>query len=959
MLGSHGGAPVQLNDKLMSVPRNRTKERGQIIVIAIGVMFLLALIAGIFLTLISRNIGRTARGGDVLQAQYLAEAGIRYADQQLTHSILGADWRPDPQAASTGDPDEGYLRDGYTRFNQGNGRFLLRVSYQPVKLDKDGNAVDANGVPTTDRAQMVYPDMDKYIKIECIGRRGVVDPNDPTTWRNADPLKRALIAYKPIGITDYARYVTNKDRSDNTMVLGSDPFILPDGNSDKNFRTRIYGPIRVNGDLMWAGLDNLVLNAAEVLGTGSTYTASLGTVGGTVGVNRDDTIAVAGSIFHDSLPDGIKQNDKDNQITLQDLGPNALSPLRLFPSDDQKFTTGSGRYRDGNAGVSKTEGRLRGVSRLEPPLMDDFETSTGIMRFRLLTRNTGVVPPGKSWNTGQNGLGMGIYVDNGGEIQNDTQYQRLMDEWSRTGTGRESESRPGSAWRQYLYTPPGAEVYLDPTPNHDVNTAFPANQSQGTITITRHDGKAWKDENGQAEGFTRRYRYPLRQVYDNTNTLRDSETYDNVAGDQFRDATGAYKTFQNGVVYFEGNLRIQGKLPADWVGPTSNNRVVGQHLTFVTLGTAYIEGNLLKGDAAGVDSINGYGKGLQVGSISIIAKHYVCVNSTAYFMKQPDTGTWNFALGNPYSELSSSGQRFVTSGYSAVNPAAYTDDALGSNQELMLLQTAEGYPGGAADVDMYAYRKGLPTVPRSAFGPGVPMTVSPGQYANAPAENIWEHKMISLAQAGDPTTSWGLVGHAMPDWYSFTYRPYFGLPPIGASSGSEFTQNYNQPLWLSRVAISPLDIRIEAVIYAQEGSFFVIPGEWMNGNPADNRADTLAASRRLTNPIDAGWRQADNPKESPYPFYGEPADIRVVICGAIAENQPADKDFQTAWARHWGWTPRIRPDGTDSVHAGEGLVYMYDNNLRVPIRFDKFNRPLPPTPALPVSPDLVFSGEAS
>ncbi|HEY3412451.1 MAG TPA: hypothetical protein VGM51_05240 [Armatimonadota bacterium] len=935
----------------MSVPRNRTKERGQIIVIAVGVMFLLALIAGIFLTLISRNIGRTARGGDVLQAQYLAEAGIRYADQQLTHSILGADWRPDPEPAVAGDPDEDYLKAGYSRFNQGNGRFLLRVSYQPVKLDKAGKPVMADGVTgTTDRSQMVYPDMDKFIKIECVGRRGVVDANDPTTWRNADPLKRALVAYKPIGITDYARYETNKDRSDNTMVLGSDPFALPAGNADKNFTTRIYGPIRVNGDLMWSGLNDLVLNAAEAMGPGSTYLPVLGTVG----VNRDDTVAVAGAIFHDALPADVS----GDQVTLTDKGPNALNALGLLPSDSPAFTTGGGRYRDGSAGISKSEGRLRGVSRLEPPLMDDVETSTGVMRFRLLTRNTGVVPPGKSWNTGQNGLGMGIYVDNGGEIQKDNQYQRLMDEWSRTGTGRESESRPGSAWRQYLYTPPGAEVYLDPTPSRDLNSAFPVNQSQGTIIITRHDGKAWKDENGDPEGFTRRYRYPLRQVFDNTGALVDTDTYDNVAGDQFRDATGAYKTFQNGVLYFEGNLRLQGKLPADWVAPSSG-RVVGQHLTFVTLGTAYIEGNLLKGDAASVANVNGYGPGLQVGSITVIAKDYVCVNSTAYFMRQPDSGPWNFALGNPYSELSAPDERFVTGGYSAVNPTTYGKDALGAGQELMLLQTAEGYPGGAAELDMYAYGDNA-SASRSLIAPGVPMTVAPGQYPEAPAENIWQHRVIPLTQApNNRKTSWEITGHAMPDQYAFTYRPYFGPPPVGASTGTEFTQNYNQPLWLSRVTISPLDIRIEAVIYAQEGSFFVIPGEWMNGNPADVRADAIASSRRFTSPIDAGWRLADNPDKSPYPFYGEPADIRVVICGAIAENQPADKDFQTAWSRHWGWTPTVRPDGSNGVHGGEGLVYMYDNNLRVPVRFDRFNRPLPPTPALPVSPDLVFSGEAS
>lgn len=952
----------------MSVPRNRTQERGQIIVIAVAIMFLLAFIAGLFLTLISRNIGRTARGGDVLQAQYLAEAGIRYADQQLTHSILGADWRPDPDvaymatpanAALTGDPDYAYLHSGYTRFNQGNGRFLLRVSYEPVKLNADGNPVDADGNTTSDRSKMVYPNLDKYIKIECVGRRGVVDSNDPTTWRNADPLHRSLVAYKPIGITDYARYVTNKDRSDNTMVLGSDPFPLPNGNSDSYFRTRIFGPVRVNGDLLWAGLDTITLNAAETMDTGATppkYSPVLGTVA----VNRDDTVAVAGSIYHDLLPNGVS----GNQVTLDNLGPNGALNVVLQPSDNPNFTTSSGVYRDGNQSASGVEGRLRGVSRLEPPMMDDVDPSTGILRYRLLTRNTGIVPPNtdannpKSYNTGQYGLGMGIYVDNGGEIQKDTQYQRLTDEWSRTGTGRESESRPGSAWRQYLYAPPGAEVYLDPTPSTDLNTAFPANQSQGTIIITRHDGKAWKDENGQAEGFTRRYRYPLRQVFDNLGALVDSEKYDN-GGDTYRDSTGAYKTFQNGVLFFEGNLRLQGKLPADWVGPGSG-KVIGQHLTFVTMGTAYIEGNLLKGDAA-KGGVNGFGDGLQCGSITVIAKDYVVVNSTAYFMKQPDTGSWNFGLGNPYAELAAPGEKFVTSGYSAVNPVSYPADGLGAHQELMIVQTSEGYPGAAADLNMFAYA-GTDGAYKtgSLFGAGVPMTVTPGQFQQAPAENIWEHQLVPLSQAPDSlATSFELKNRPLADWYSLTYRPYFGQPGANAANGTQYTQDYNQPLWVSKVAISPLDIRIEAVIYAQEGSFFVIPGDWMNGNPADARDTALASSLRRTDPVSAGWRYGDNPQKSPFPFYGEPADIRVVVCGAIAENTPADKDYQTAWAKHWGWTPAVRPDGTDSPHKGEGLVYMYDHDLRLPLRFDRFNRPLPPTPALPVSPDLVFFGEAA
>ncbi|HEY3268198.1 MAG TPA: hypothetical protein VGM37_14850 [Armatimonadota bacterium] len=962
----------------MSQHRNNQSQRGQIIVIAVALMFLLAFIAGLFLTLISRNIGRTARGGDVLQAQYLAEAGIRYADQQLTHSIDGADWRPEPlpdymsgtNAVLRNDPDYDFLHNGYTRFNQGNGRFLLRVSFQPVELNADGEPVDAGGQVTKDVSRMQYPPMGRYIKIESIGRRGVVDPDDPTTFRGADPLRRMLVAYKPIGITDYARYITNKDRVDSTMVLGSFPFRVAPAYEDEGgaeqdlFRSQFIGPIRVNGDLMWTGLNTITLNAMEPIG-GSVAEQNSFALPTLPGVNRDDTVAVAGRVFHDAWPfsgaapaDAVHLTNKAPGVAVVD--DNLQPSVTAAGVDNLNFSTAGGVYRDSSPGQSGA-GKVRGVSRLEPPLIDEVDSSTGILRYRLLTRTTGIIPKDKNYNTGVNGLGLGIYIDNNNEIQTDNQYRRLTDEWAQTGTGRETENIPGSAWRQHMYTPPGAEIYLDPTPSSALNTSFPAGRSQGTIIITRHDGKQWKDENGSAEGYTRRYRYPLRRVYDNSGTVVDTETYDTDPKDSFRDATGAYKTFQNGVIFVEGNLRLQGKLPADWVGPTSG-RVVGQHLTFVTMGTAYIEGNLLKGDAAPND-VNKFGKGLQLGSITIVAKNYVCVNTTAYFLKQPNVGSWNYALGNPYTELGTPGERYETSGFSAVNPSTYTADNNGVRQNLFLLQTAEGFPGAAAVIYMHGYPLGQTNYDAKVLPGGDPELVSPSQSAEAAAEGIWQHRVFPLVAGSTNYTSWDAQKRAFADWFTFIYRPTYGENPYGSNStAAQFIGNYNQPLWISRVAVSPMDVRIEAVMYAQEGSFFVIPGEWLNSNPVDLRNANLDDSLRYANPSAAGWRLQDLKNQgghSAYPFHYEPADIRVVINGAITENTPADKDYQTAWSRHWGWTPKSRPDGSTSDHAGEGLVFMYDQSLRLPLRYDQYNRPLPPCPALPVSPDLVFFGEAA
>ena len=71
------------------------------------------------------------------------------------------------------------------------------------------------------------------------------------------------------------------------------------------------------------------------------------------------------------------------------------------------------------------------------------------------------------------------------------------------------------------------------------------------------------------------------------------------------------------------------------------------------------------------------------------------------------------------------------------------------------------------------------------------------------------------------------------------------------SIGFQLDQNYQaaqgmQDYYISRAAVLPSDIRIEALIYAQNYSFFVIPGEWFNPDPNDtnpeNRPPSVANS---------------------------------------------------------------------------------------------------------------------
>ena len=121
------------------------------------------------------------------------------------------------------------MQQGFTRYNTANGRFLLRVTYDPL-----GQSTAAN--PTA-----------RYLKIESVGREGTVDPTDPTTYGNQPVTRLAatLVAYKPIAITDYARFETNIDNRSGTMNLGVPSVFHTNGGSADPTPNGIVTPRRL------------------------------------------------------------------------------------------------------------------------------------------------------------------------------------------------------------------------------------------------------------------------------------------------------------------------------------------------------------------------------------------------------------------------------------------------------------------------------------------------------------------------------------------------------------------------------------------------------------------------------------------------------------------------------------------------------------------------------------------
>ena len=194
------------------------------------------------------------------------------------------------------------------------------------------------------------------------------------------------------------------------------------------------------------------------------------------------------------------------------------------------------------------------------------------------------------------------------------------------------------------------------------------------------------------------------------------------------------------------------------------------------------------------------------------------------------------------------------------------------------------------------------------------------------------------------------------------------------------------------------DIRVEAVLYAQTRSFFVIPGDWFNMRPDDTLDKYTAGLTRpdgLPSPGPSpttAQAQAQNDRAR-FPFYGQPIDMKIIIDGSVSEAQPSDVANQTAWMLKWGWIPQFHgsaastPGATTAEPSGHQLIagnapankpaiglqiiynpqagYPYNPGDGTPakpgyyLRSDAYGRPLPFTPKLPVSTALLFAGQSS
>ncbi len=1020
--------------------RNLKRQSGQSVIIAIAVLFILAFLAAVFIILIARNLERTARATDITTADYFAQAGIKYADQMLTTSVQGADWRPPLQfqlsAAPSGadeaaqyalgsaalpsvaslDPDKFWLQQGFSRYNLNGGRFLLRVTFG---AQETGSVYDNASTQTG-----------KYIKIESIGRTGTVIADDPTTF-TPQPIRlhAELVAYKPIGLVDYSRFITNVNQRSDVAALGvpsqyGDLAVQPTGASTSSvvagpgiFTPGVYdfrmapntlpapasttpflyrfplvttygtpivgvsstlgqgGSLRCNGNLRLYGVNTAYLNAT----------------------NGDDW-EIAGNLTFD----GYNSTSDTTQTTLLNVvGTDttaATYPLQTgigpgTPSNSASgFNSIGGLIRDGS-GSNDIKGFPRGVKRLNPPSLDTLDPSTKLNKYEALVKTGTKTVASGSVVTTQGGpfqqeslaSPATVFIDNSSDIQEEsanvvTGAYTLRDDWV---------NRTSNWWEGGIYTPPGAQIVFGPI-YLNVGTSTPY-QTWG-FTITRSDSNNgstptwdWTDPSGTPDSsttptyvFVYSKSAPVGYVADPNNPVVFLGANNGGNGDAV--ASGAIPS-NDILIYAEGNVRVRGVIS----DPNTVTQQPDHHVTIVSGGIAYVDGNLLKGGQKyanpSYDSKS---------SIALLAESYVCVNTTQFLAGQPDFLTNATDVpertADPPTLSFSSGQELTEYfDFPPVTYAGYTGD------ERLFLAQYSGEPAVTSSGDMEFDTVGYGAAVTASTATYSPTIASPGIYQTM----LQGSAVTPIRGYVNLLTSFAPTGAGTP----FVPPAGNGYTAIAMTfaKDAQSTADYQ----IAKAAILPSDVRIEAILYAQNNSFFVIPGESFN----NDASDTLLAAESRPRPTTGAGSTAPF-----WPFFGQPIDMKITVDGSVIENLPADIGDQSSWMLNWGWIPDYHgtggtggtpelaahgyqgtsantrgnttiwtpPAGATSLDIRTGLNITYDPNLATAyssttaagatagspgapgyVRLDPYGRPLPYAPNLPVSPDLLYSGQTT
>ncbi len=1005
-----------------------SRTRGQVLLIAVLLMTAILLMGILFVAVVSYNQHQSARHGDILLAQSLAQAGIRYADYMLQHSTLGADWRPPRPPmidVNLNTPDPGYwgadtipeteddyylpeeilrgynglydsatgatVREGFTRYpdptgaqsdgpvldqaTMGNGHVLLKVTYDPDPPFE-----------YTDSATQPDP-MSKYIKIEAVG---------VVAGRVA--VQRRLVAYKPLGLTDNLIWVTDKTNTGKPAYLGSSPWIDFDNSGSINihglgsgpanqgeFLVSFFdGPIRINTHLQLSGgnLDGSPLAGTPLDPGGASNQITLTTTpipreangqpkdpGNTNdtpwgGYLRDDSLEVRYGIS-DPAQDvpGAAVPGQTSAVRRRHWndGVEVSDPRMLWPSDSPSFTTLDGLVRDG-AETMDSEGQSRFVKPLSAPDLFFPDPLTGVDRYRALTRDSGepVVVGGSAVYLGALGHGPGIYVDNNSDLQfvnadGTHDLEALTDDWMREipqGDPRSADSGWNALYT--LYVPPAVEVEL-----FDSEAALAQGRPIVTVDVDPRSDSAytpsgpkplwWPNHVDGAPGIR---------------LIRHDKHWSDAAGvdSGLNEMAIDYPQWPHAVIFAEGNIRIKGVLPAA-ARDGSGNMVRDYNLTVVSGGTIYIDGQILSPrdlDPTLADENDT--------KIALLARDHVCLNATALVPQMtsglvpaapddpanpnPDRMHWALSTGAGYLWTS---WRFgeppapmlrMHVQHTGAEPGPsgvgmYVRDSVTGNMEPFAFDSTRDRP------EVYAF------VPPGALLQDVNGNSLPGNDIVSP---IWE----TAGSARPGVAPWDLTTYVDGSPGGINQLSFFQVDPQVAPGSTEYwVKRWKIQEWADYGGVlrpvATLHARINALIYAQEGCWFVIPGSYFDESATHNDTDEDGISDAVE-----------------YRRY----NYQITVRGAITQNYTAPPEAVREWMDKWSYPSDWLEDAGNWYPCWGSLQYVYDETLRAG-RDQPFGEvpngsnvricavgPTPPAwnmprlPVLPVSPSLIYYGQA-
>ncbi len=1072
--------------EMNQVALTRSRKRGQTLIIAILILGILLILGIAFAGIISRSISSTGTSARRTLASDLAQAGIKYSHSQMMNSALGADWRPPTTQFTavggfTKDPDAMYLRPAsgfqveidpvgrpgffvtdlggpdylgaYSRVGFDKGRALVRVRYAPSAYDQFSSVTGALRKAGKARGHFV---------IESAGRSGVVDDQgrvDPsqllsasvqvTGFADGNAVRNALggikaadagvintrrmIAFASVGMLESSLYITDKNGTGRAAEIG---FPAADGVGIFNNRAGVgatyEGSIvevpRVYGSNV-SGLAVLPVDQGRwdlLQGGGSIYSNT------SVEVHGANDIFVNGALGEQvNVVNGIRSANSSSSITFHvfDLNANAQtwhewntglgnpvnSPQTLaaaqLNSNNPQFSTMFGLLQDGRTGEDAA-GYNRQTKVKAAPSITTNNPQSGLNRYRELTERTGQANANGTI-AGQFGHGEGVYVDSNerGNRRGSDASKGFDPQKSLPNDWLNPNNSASQGWQGPYYIPNAPHVRMLPD-------GFEIRRD------TRSASPFWQDVVGNSTGNTY-CRYWVRTV------AGQSYVVDSISHPAFDPLTGSFETagrIFNGVLMFEGDVRVRGVIPTD------------QQLTLVSMGSIYIEGSITKGI---VDPVSGALLTRPSSSmLALLAKDYVTVNTTMFFGpkvgESPKPKSTNPLPNTPNPiELDGSGSIVMNTEF-LLNPvgnnpsnwlpyaSTYTaaDGTGPMATDVIVSASADDNGPSFLGMDITAGAFNRP----SATGAFLFETVLNGVLTNGAAATYPTPVPTNIPEYGltDPTVnaypkfeSWAMTifdpaggfGAYVPGQRKLeaTNLNASGVYDLAMQDTTDFRLALNpiggQPsknALVARTAITPADVRIEAVIYAQNGSFFVIPGQWFNTNPDDLRAAFEASYTPGDNTDDlntgllnygggGNLLQAQQRRyeqfgaSSEVPFFGEPLAVRISIIGSISQNMPAPMSMQSEWLKKWGWMPR-RLGGSGrslpSQHVQGGvlaagqlavpnLTVVYDPVLAtaaVPlnatatsplqaVRLDSEGRILAPAPRLPVSPTLAYFGD--